>query len=228
MPKGRRFVPTGEHDGIWFQHIGLPNIIESRCTGTTTGIMMNDRFDERAQKLTTIRCPPKYFTRQQKKYRSDNPFSWHDNRNSFQDHGVYFGQGLGKKKVPMKISQHKSDDIVTWGGRRKPESLLDINSLYREDYLGDRCSTAPAYRRYSKTYPASQLRSLKLDSNTTLWVDDKETVPQTFLQTLANTQEPYLPPNPWRYSYHAQSFANTKRPKTQHHTKRSKIMTAVA
>nr|XP_039249841.1 testis-expressed protein 36-like [Styela clava] len=227
MPKGRRFVPTAEHDGIWFQHIGLPNIIENRNTGTTTGLMMNDRFDETAQRLTTIRCPPNYFLRQQKKYRSENPFSWHDNRNSFQDHGVYFGQGLGKKKAHSDTSQHKSNDIVTWGGKKKPESLLDINSLYREDFLGERCSTAPVHRRYSKIYPTPPVGQIKLDTNTTLWVDDKEYVPRTFLQTLANTQEPYLPPNPWKYSYHAQSFAKSKRPKT-HLTKRSKIMTAVA
>lgn len=221
MPKGRGFAPATGRDGIWFQHIGLPKTIESRATGTTTGLLMSDRSNSKAQALTTVRCPPKYLQKEKKTYNSTNPFSWHDNRNSFQDHGIYFGQGLGKRKQTLMPSQHKSADIITWDGRLNPETLLDINSLYREDFLGDGDTTPPTRRRYPVEYRRPQTGIIGLSTSTTDWVKCKDQIPRTYLQTLANSQVPSLPKNPWKYSYHAQSFSVKRRP-TSMHTKRSK------
>ncbi|XP_078485396.1 testis-expressed protein 36-like [Ciona intestinalis] len=200
MTKGRKHVPSQEEQGIWFQHRGMPVNVENRSSGTTTGIMLHR--ESATDNNSHVKIPP-VFAKRAKEASHTNCFSSHDNRNSFQDHGVYFGQGLGKQKVQGEQRQHSSQDVVTWNKRNDPEYAQGINSLYREDYSGVDVTNRTHHRRYSKHYKEPPQGLIKVSSNTTMWVDDNEKIDPTFLQTLANSQEPHLQHNPWKYSYHA-------------------------
>uniref|UniRef100_H2ZKM1 Domain of unknown function with conserved HDNR motif domain-containing protein n=1 Tax=Ciona savignyi TaxID=51511 RepID=H2ZKM1_CIOSA len=201
MTKGRKHVPSQKEHGVWFPHRGMPLKMESRSSGTTTGVMLN--VEENATDNSShVKIPPLFLQRISNVSKS-NSFSNHDNRNSFQDHGVYFGQGLGKQKIANEQSQHGSEDVVTWNKGNDPEAIEGINSIYREDFCGTRTSSQTKHRRYSKHYAEPTTGLVKVSSNTTQWVKDGEKIDQTYLQTLANTQEPHHEHNPWKYSYHA-------------------------
>nr|CAB3266912.1 testis-expressed sequence 36 protein-like [Phallusia mammillata] len=210
MGKGRRFVPSQEEHGTWFTHRGMPTNIPSRESGTTTGIMLGNSLSDHS---SHVKCPPLFQDKLKVPYKQQNPFSLHDNRNSFQDHGVYFGQGLGKQKTVFANGQHCSEDIVAWTEQNRRHKKNDINSLYREDFAVKERPLSCHCRRYSKFYTPSTSNLLSTPSNVTMWVGNDEIVPQTYLQTLANTQEPHLKANPWKYSYHAHTFAHSMLPK---------------
>jgi len=205
MGKGRQFAPSQEEHGIWFQHRGMPSNIENRVTGTTTGKMLDKSNQGDAHEF----CPP-IFAEKMSLPHSDNAFSCHDNRNAFQDHGVYFGQNLGKLKIAHEQGQHHSQDIVTWdkseGGKLPP-------SVYTGNYSEAPPPVNIKTRRYPKTYGEPASGPVKLDTDATTWCSNDETVPPTYLQTLANTQEPHPKHNTWKYSYHAKSFSVSHQPK---------------
>jgi len=205
MGKGRQFAPSQDEHGIWFQHRGITKTMENRASGTTTGDMLrNDKVD------TISHSQPPIFVEKMSQPYSDNAFSCHDNRNAFQDHGVYFGQNLGKSKIIHEEGQHHSQDIVTWDtsqGKKLPVSETTGN------YAGAPSPVVIKTRRYSKSYGTPASGQQKLENDCTSWVPKDDIVPQTYLQTLANTQEPHHKHNNWKYSFHAKSFSATHQPK---------------
>ncbi|XP_076806431.1 testis-expressed protein 36-like [Clavelina lepadiformis] len=205
MTKGRKFVPATSEHGLWFRHLNMPDRIENRSTGTTTGIMLETGSS--VDNSSHVKCPPIFQSQIKMLRKRENPFTAHDNKNSFQDHGVYFTQGLGKQKIFGDKCQHSSTDLLTWGRQISPTFSQDRNSLYREDFSYKQIRSQELHRRYSKQYPVPSNGLIGISSNTTLWVTKDEDIPRTYLQTLANTQEPHSKPNPWKYSYHAHSFA---------------------
>jgi len=206
MGKGRQFAPSQEEHGIWFQHRGMSTEMENRATGTTTGDMLNK---EKAVAPSDQYQPP-IFVEKMSQPHSDNAFSCHDNRNAFQDHGVYFGQNLGKLKIAHEVGQHHSQDIVTWDtsqGKKLPVSETSGN------YSDAPTPVIIKNRRYSKSYGQPASGPVKLQNDATTWVSKGEVVQPTYLQTLANTQEPHHKHNNWKYSFHAKSFSATHQPK---------------
>lgn len=207
MGKGRQFAPSQQEHGIWFQHRGMAVNMENRVTGTTTGEMLSKTKECRE---AVQECQPPVFTEKMALPHSDNAFSCHDNRNAFQDHGVYFGQNLGKAKIDHDKGQHHSQDMVTWDKRQGGTLPL---SVYSGNYSDAPSPVVIKTRRYPKSYGEPTSGPVKLDTDATTWCSSDETVPATYLQTLANTQEPHPKHNTWKYSYHAKSFSVSHQPK---------------
>ncbi|XP_019625929.1 PREDICTED: testis-expressed sequence 36 protein-like [Branchiostoma belcheri] len=207
MPKGRKFAPETDCDGNWFRHRtrGYETPKFQRQVDTSTGQMLTTPFGDSSQS-SQMNTPPKFATRldyvntqNAKRYDQVNPFSWHDNRNSFQDHGEYFGHGLGKQSVvPVEKSLHYSNNYIRWTTREG--SHTDNLSSYAVSFRGDRDTESPTRRRFPRTYSEPRQGGIKLDTTTTDWSNESHRTP---LQVMASAQEPFLPHNPWRYSYKA-------------------------
>lgn len=158
----------------------------------------------------------------------DHPFSQHDNRHAFQLNGVYFGQGLGKKLVLDERNQHKSDDIIGWSGdlTKKPSYMSTYNKNYecfrrsreKESSLSvstqdkyvlrgvgmsgkERDSSSNLLRRYPRKYVPPKTSSHLTTSNSWYVHHNPGSAYHTPLSVLAATQQPFLPSNPWKYSF---------------------------
>lgn len=171
---------------------------------TTTEIMLGDIHDKRAHAMTEARCPKNHSEREKGNYIAENPFSLHDNRHTIQDKGEYFLQGLGRKKATSIQNQHKSANVTEW---KTPGDRDPNYSIYRGDFLADMNTKQPTKRRFHKNLPAAKEGFVKLEPSVIKWVDQYEEPDPVSVQVLADSQEPYLPHNSWRYSYHRHSFA---------------------
>ncbi|XP_072026732.1 testis-expressed protein 36-like [Amphiura filiformis] len=195
MPKSRKCAPSTANDGIWFQTRGWSDPALLRDSSTSTGIMLSTTYKPEA--LSYPKPPPQPFsTLAQPDYMECNPFSSHDNRHSFQDHGVYFGHGLGRHHFYGSVNQHESEDPVT--GK---SSQRHFNSSYRETYQGKACKTPPTRRRFPKVHNEAKEGRIKLHTTTTDWYKAPDVPYKTSTQTLVSSKEPHLKPNPWKYSY---------------------------
>ncbi|ELT87624.1 hypothetical protein CAPTEDRAFT_226597 [Capitella teleta] len=200
MPKGRSFAPHTDEDGGWFQHKGsarpLPLLREN---STSTGVMLKAPFDPLTSNYPSM-PPLQYRMKQAPNFKTSNRFSAHDNRNALQDHGVYFGNGrdtrlLGKGLSAHEIRQHGTEtEMLKHNGR--VVCNYDYNTIYGGSYQGNQCTEKPTKRRFSKTY--KQPRLAKLDTMTTEWFHPSTYV--TPIEVMADSQEPFLGKNSWKYS----------------------------
>ncbi|XP_077992268.1 testis-expressed protein 36-like [Glandiceps talaboti] len=199
MPKGRRFVPSTEMDGVWFNTRGYHSAPLFRNTCTSTGEMLSTRFRSETAARQRPAPPPEPFDDwSQGTYNETNPFSLHDNRHSFQDHGVYFGHGLGKRLLPPTERQHFSKDLVSW---EKKDFYGKTN--YKGEYQQRHCKNPPTRRRFPQIHEEGKPGPKKLDTTTSDWYRAPEVPHETSTQVLASSQEPFLKHNPWKYSYKA-------------------------
>jgi len=209
MPKGRGFAPPTASDGIWFRHRGLPDPGPPlRASSTTTGLMLMGPWHDQ---MNTYPPPPpaSYSDKNSKRnFKLSNNFSAHDNRNSFQDHGVYFGDGrtdrcLGKRNTAPPDRQHYTNkDYLKHRGRTSVDFMY--HTVYDADYEGKNTESPPTRRRFPRIHDEGQSGLAKLNTSTTDWYNNnKEGASfRTPLQVLAVSQEPFLPQNKWKYSYH--------------------------
>lgn len=211
MPKGRGFAPPTESDGIWFRHRGLPDPGPPlRSSSTTTGLMLMGPWHEQ-MKAYPPQPPQSYADKNTaRNFKLSNNFSAHDNRNSFQDHGVYFGNGqtdrtLGKRNTAPPERQHYTNkDYLKHRGR----TAVDFSYLteYDKFYKGEPTETPPTRRRFPREHAEGTSGLAKLNTSTTDWFQQEpQTKFRTPLQVLAVSQEPFLPANRWKYSYHGLS-----------------------
>ncbi|PIK34818.1 putative testis-expressed sequence 36 protein-like isoform X1 [Apostichopus japonicus] len=131
-------------DGIWFQTRGWKDVPLERETSTTTGAMLSKDTKTANQPKPP---PPEFIKLSQDSYSDANTFSMHDNRNSFQDHGVYFGHGLGKKLYQGRERQHSSNDTITWNSPERHYSTSTAST-----YTGEPCKEPPKMRRYPREH----------------------------------------------------------------------------
>lgn len=200
MPKSRRSAPSTANDGIWFQTRGWSDPPLLRESATSTGQMLTATFKPEAS--SQPKPPPQPFTTlAQPDYFECNPFSMHDNRNSFQDHGVYFGHGLGREHFYEDKNQHTSRDTVTW---KNPQR--EFHTAYRDTYHGKPCRKPPTKRRFPKVHADPREGQIKLDTTTSDWYKSPEVPYNTATQTLVSSKEPHLKPNPWKYSYKNKAY----------------------
>ncbi|XP_041477365.1 testis-expressed protein 36-like [Lytechinus variegatus] len=197
MPKSRAHAPSTAEDGIWFQTRGWSGKGEMRNTGTTTGLMLSSKFNPESSSKPQP-PPPAYNELAEKTYIHENPFSMHDNRNSFQDHGVYFGHGLGKKLEHGSKRQHNSEDFVTW---KSPDRFFKTD--YQAEYQGKPTKNPPTTRRFPRKYPEPDQGLIELPTSTTHTFEPPKVPYDTPTQVLVSSKEPHLKPNPWKYSYKA-------------------------
>lgn len=206
MPKGRSFAPPTGTDGIWFHHRGLPEIQLSREDGTSTGFMLTAPFRDSTSCYPP--APPQpYHSKDTGSFSTSNLFSAHDNRHSFQDHGVYFEDGrldrsLGRRLTAPNYRQHSTEqDALAHLGRGQAYGG-DYHTVHGRNYTGRRCDSPPSQRRFPKVHPDPQEGCITPSTKTTSWFPDSDIIHKTPTHVLAVSQEPFLKPNRWKYSYH--------------------------
>ncbi|XP_071484048.1 testis-expressed protein 36-like [Diadema antillarum] len=197
MPKSRANAPSTSEDGIWFQTRGWSAAPSMRDTSTTTGLMLSTKFNEDVSNKP--QPPPQpYNDLSERSYLHSNPFSMHDNRHSFQSHGVYFGHGLGKRLEHGSKRQHNSKDFVTWNS---PDRCYQTD--YQAEYEGKPTRHPPSHRRFPRTFPEREEGLIDLPTSTTHVYQPPMVPYATPTQVLVSSKEPHLKPNPWKYSYKA-------------------------
>ncbi|XP_071827779.1 uncharacterized protein [Apostichopus japonicus] len=179
-------------DGVWFQTRGWKDVPLERETATTTGAMLS-KDTKTANQPTPP--PPEFNKLSQDSYSDANTFSMHDNRNSFQDHGVYFGHGLGKKLYQGRERQHSSNDTITWNSPERHYSTSTAST-----YTGEPCKEPPKMRRYPREHQEGAEGPSKPSTTTTEWFQPPDVPFRTDTQVLVSSQEPHLKANPWKYS----------------------------
>ncbi|XP_013383165.1 testis-expressed protein 36 [Lingula anatina] len=206
MPKGRNFAPSTQADGIWFPHRGYEEYARQpeRTLDTSTGTMLTTTFHPQSSNIPNP-PPEPYFKKEYRTFKHKNDFSAHDNRHSFQDHGVYFGDGnesrfLGKRLKRTDQRQHYTGkDFVKHYGRITIAS--DFNSTYGTSFLGEPTEKPPSYRRFPKLHTNSHPGPVNLSTTSRSWIKQEELPFKTPTQVLASSQEPFLKHNCWKYSY---------------------------
>lgn len=225
----------------------LPRLREAT---TSTGVMLSAPFNSRTASYPP-RPPYKYKEKDAPDFKDTNLFSAHDNRNTLQDRGEYFGnvsliplpfkdldtpyfrsrnaikygawehyqlrisvcishfiQGqdtrlLGKGLSAPAIKQHKTEkDMLKHFGRFVCH--YDYRTVYDTSYEGCQYTERPTKRRFPRCHQNSPQRLAKR-TTTTEWFDRSEPAAATPMQVLANTQEPFLGHNSWKYSNHGRS-----------------------
>lgn len=216
MPKGRDFVPSNQRDGVWFPHrgMGVCHWPPKKDSHTSTGEMLTAPFNDFTAAYPPTPPRPYHNKHEQRNFKLSNNFSNHDNRHSFQDHGVYFGDGresrpLGKRLSAPTKRQHFTDkDYLKHKGRQVTH--YDYNTQYGNIYQG--CAGAsttvepPTHRRFPKLHKEGTAGPQQpLDTATTMWFQEPDVPYKTPLQVMATAQEPFLGPNKWKYSNHGLS-----------------------
>lgn len=207
MARGRRHVPPATEVGIWFQHRGAQSAGNlQRQDATSTGSMLSAPFRATSAQVPPP-PPPKFDTKSERNYRSSNRFSEHDNRNSFQDHGVYFGDGqntrqLGRNLIDPHLRLHNTQkDFLKHFGRETTDH--NYYTTYNSSFHGRDTEEPPRYRRFPKTLPPAPSGSVGVTTTTVAWDPSESARYRTHTQVLAVSQEPFLKHNPWKYSYHS-------------------------
>lgn len=205
MGKSRRHVPPATEVGIWFNHRGASSAGSlARDEATSTGLMLSGPFKPLSAQVP--KAPPASFSaKSDVNYRTSNRFSEHDNRNSFQNHGVYFGDGRDNRQLgrylisPDQRMHHTENTFLKHYGREQFDN--DYHTNYQVSYKG-KGSARIEHRRYTKNLKTPSPGPIPLGTTTTDWHPSSEKEHRTDTQVLAVSQEPFLKHNPWKYSYH--------------------------
>lgn len=207
MARGRKHVPPATEVGVWFQHRGAHSASHAqRQDATSTGSMLSGPFRSSSAQYP-MAPPPNFQSKSDRNYRTSNKFSEHDNRNAFQNHGVYFGDGqntrhLGRNLIDPHLRLHSTDkDFLKHLGREVTD--YSYNSTYNKSYLGRDTQDPPRCRRFPKSLPPAEQGTIPLSTTTTAWLPSAAPQYKTDTQVLAVSQEPFLKHNPWKYSYHS-------------------------
>ena len=125
--------------------------------------------------------------------------SWYDTCCSpFQGRDTRF---LGKQILPTPLRQHHTDqDFLKHYGHKCVD--YDYNTMYSTAYERRPHSDPLLRRRFPRVYQEPQSGLAKLNTTTCNWYRPPDVPHKTPLQTLAISQEPYLQPSKWKYSYH--------------------------
>ncbi|XP_035826195.1 testis-expressed protein 36 [Aplysia californica] len=197
MTKGRRAVPSSANEGIWFRHRGEPGDPEGRLRDrTSTRDMLEAPFSAPAKP----RSPPQPFRHKEEViYKTNNPFTQHDNRHYFQEHGVYLGNGrdtrsLGRRLHPVDHRLHHTDHSYLHHRGRNP-TTCDYNPVTATSYQNPGPAEPITRRRFPRVYRNAESA---MDTTTTDWSNATYHTP---LHVLAASQEPFLAHNRWKYSY---------------------------
>ncbi|XP_041370681.1 uncharacterized protein LOC121384374 [Gigantopelta aegis] len=150
-------------------------------------------------------APGPFKTKEAPNYGTSNRFSDHDNRNSFQYHGVYLGNGrdtrlLGKHLIPINMRLHHTEPDFIKHYSLKPVDR-NFDSLYHDSFEGKPTPFPPVHRRFPKTYKEPAEGPIKLDTTTTDRFRSPDVPYKTPLHVLALSQEPFPKHNRWKYSY---------------------------
>ena len=107
---------------------------------------------------------------------------------------LFYFQGLGRRTFSDRC-QHYSSNLITWNANN------DARSCYMASYLGSQGEDNSRNRRFPRVHPEAKPGSAPLQTTTTKWFRRPDIPYKTPLHVLAITQEPFLTPNRWAYSY---------------------------
>lgn len=154
--------------------------------------------------------PPSPFTHKaQPRYLTTNPFSSHDNRNTIQDRGEYFGDGqdsrvLGRKLLqPISTRLHHTDTSFLKHHSRAPYHH-DYHTEATATFTGAPTDHPPTHRRFPRARNEPPSGAVDLPTMTTDWFPDTPASAfsrQASTRVLAISQQPYPKHNNWKYSY---------------------------
>ncbi|KAK7488718.1 hypothetical protein BaRGS_00020015 [Batillaria attramentaria] len=185
-----------------FRHRGADNSDagQTRRELTSTGRMLAAPFTEPAN--TKPNPPPPPFNA---KSQTTNPFSLHDNRNSFQGHGVYFGDGsasrpLGRRLHPIQTRLHHTDRDFLMHKSRDPVNF-DYRTESATSYTGRPTAEPPTARRFPRSHGDPPSGPQTLNTSTTDWFQPAYSPTTSSTRVLAISQQPYPKHNSWKYSY---------------------------
>jgi len=91
--------------------------------------------------------PPQRFISRSVQPPATNPFSLHDNRNSFMTDASYFAQGLGKKRHPERSATFDRDFIAWCPNRNNRFSNRPLTSTYRTDFREEELNVQKLVKR---------------------------------------------------------------------------------
>ncbi|XP_028976337.2 testis-expressed protein 36 [Esox lucius] len=115
-----------KNEGIWYSHLGLPQIIKTNTVNKKTSTGRDLTF-------CTETCPMIFKNTEQKTGNRQYPYSAHDNRDTI--HSVEtFDAGLGRKKY-YSDGRTNYSRFFLWSPSRADEDLAGRLSSYRTDYL---------------------------------------------------------------------------------------------
>ncbi|KAL8570232.1 hypothetical protein ACOMHN_029932 [Nucella lapillus] len=198
--------------GIWFSHRGADHSGNgtSRAELTSTGRMLSAPFATSSNYLPRPQPPPTPFKdKAQTTYLTTNPFSNHDNRNTIQDRGEYFGDGKDSRSLGRKLLQpihgrlHHTDPEFLNHCSKAPFPP-DYQSEFTSSFLGKPTRNPTTTRRFPRSRTEPPSGPLPLGTTTTDWFPDTpKSVPskQVSTRVLAISQQPYPKHNRWNYSY---------------------------
>ena len=113
-----------------------------------------------------------------------------------------FERTLGRGMTAPDYRQHSTDkDSLAHLGTGQPYGG-DYNTVYGRNFTGRKCEKAPSTRRFPTVHPAVKEGLILPDTKTTSWFKEPEVPHKTPTHVLAISQEPFLRPNRWKYSYH--------------------------
>jgi len=147
--------------------------------------------------------PVPFHTREEAIYKDVNPFTQHDNRHYFQEHGVYLGNGrdtrtLGRRLQPVDSRLHHTDSGYLHHRAMVQPPVQDYTSITATCFRPPTQTDAPVRRRFQRSYTNTDNFP---STTTTDWHKDTPPDAQTRLDVLAASQEPFLPHNSWKYSF---------------------------
>ena len=79
----------------------------------------------------------------------------------------------------------------------------DYASIYGSDFQGEPTEKPPVHRRFPRIHKEGVPGPGGLTSGTGAWHSPPDVPATTPLHVLTVTQEPFLPANKWKYSYHS-------------------------
>ena len=110
----------------------------------------------------------------------------------------------GRYLTALQSRQHNtSTDFLKHYGRTQVDS--DYRTVYTQRYRGSSspCEQPVSHRRFAKTFPQANSGLAKLSTTAVTSPYSKPDVPyKTPTRVLAVSQQPFLGPNKWKYSYH--------------------------
>ncbi|XP_022783698.1 uncharacterized protein LOC111324415 isoform X2 [Stylophora pistillata] len=103
-------------------------------------------------------------------------------------------EGLGRRTFPDRC-QHYSNNLIAWKTNNDPRSC------YMASHQGLPGDDNSRYRRFPQVHLEGKPGSAPSETTTTKWFKQPDIPYKTPLHVLAITQEPFLSPNKWAYSY---------------------------
>lgn len=194
-----------------FRHRGADNsdVPMERREITSTGRMLSAPFTETTASARPQPPPECFNYRAQIKYDFSNPFSNHDNRNTIQERGEYFGDGRVTRTLGRRLERDNNlnaTDVQFLAHHCRNPIINEYCTETASAFCGRPISDPPTRRLFPRLRAEPTPGPMvPLSTTTSDWFRDvtmeAQKKAQVTTRVLANSQQPYPLHNPWKYSY---------------------------